>query len=71
MQIACTTTSAAAEVLSILLHANLRPGGAFRVTDPWPRGAPIEFTVSVNLPAAVVRHVQDIPDTRIAVERGT
>ena len=71
MQIACTTTIAAAEVLCILLHANLLPGGAFRVTDPLPLGTPIEFTFSVNLPADVVLELLEIPDTRIAVERGT
>ena len=31
---------------------------------------PIRFTLHVNLPADVMRHVQDIPDTLIAIERG-
>ena len=54
MQIACTTTCAAAEVLSLLLGAHLRPGHEFRVTDPWPRGVPIRFTLSAAPPVHLV-----------------
>jgi len=68
MQIACTTTCAAAEVLSLLLGAHLRPGHEFRVTDPWPRGVPIRFTLSAAPPVHLVEQVRAIPDTTI-VER--
>jgi hypothetical protein len=70
MQIECTTTSAAAEVVSILMNAYLRPGREFRIASLRPPDPPIEFTLSVNLPASVVRNLQGIPDTRIAVKRG-
>ena len=68
MQIECTTTIAAAEVVSFFLRAYLRPGREFYITSPRPPDPPIRLTLSVNLPADVVRHVQGIPDTLIAVE---
>ena len=64
MQIECTTTSAAAEVVSILINAYLRPGREFHIAGPLPHGTPIQFTLSVNLPADVLGHVQDIPNIR-------
>jgi len=70
MQIECATTRAAAEVVSILLSAYLWPGREFRITSPRPPDPPIRLTLSVNLPAHVVRRVQGIPDIRIADERG-
>jgi hypothetical protein len=70
MQIECTTTTAAAEVLSSLIYAYLRPGREFHIAGPLPHGTPIQFTLSVNLPAHVLRQLQGIPDTRIGVERG-
>jgi len=70
MHIECTTTTAAAEVLSFLINAYLRPGREFHIAGPLPHGTPIQFTLSVNLPAHVLRQVQGIPDTRIGVERG-
>ena len=71
MQIECTTTLAAAEVLSLLMSAYLRPGGAFRVTDPWPQVTPIHFTLSAPPPAHLVAHVRAIPDTTIVEEDAT
>ena len=68
MQIACTTTRAAAEVVSLLLDAHLRPGRDFRLTGPWPPGTPIYVTLSLTPPAYLVAHVRAIPDTTIEEE---
>ena len=68
MQIECATTIAAADVLSILINAYLRPGREFHITDPHPPGTPVHVTLSVNLPAHVLYRVQDIPDVLIAGE---
>jgi hypothetical protein len=69
MQIECTTTIAAAQVLFVLVDAHLRPGQAFRMTGPCLPDPPIRFTLRVNLPAAVVRQLQLIPNLLIAGER--
>ena len=70
MQIECTTTIAAAEVVSILINAYLRPGREFHLAGPLPPGTPVHVTLSVNLRAHVLGQVQDIPDIRIAGDRG-
>ena len=69
MQIACTTTRAAADVLSILLSDGLRPGGAFRVTESWPSSKSFFFTFREAPPAHLVKKLLAIPDTCI-VEQG-
>ena len=66
MQIECTTTIAAAQVLFVLTDAELRSGQAFRMTGPCLPDPPIRFTLLVNLPAGVVRDLQLIPDITIA-----
>ena len=71
MQIECATTRAAAEVVSILLGAGLRPGGAFRLTGPNPPGTPIHFTLSAAPPAHLVAQLRVIPDTTIVEEDAT
>jgi hypothetical protein len=71
MQIDCTTTCAAAEVLSVLLGAHLRPGREFYVTGPYPPGTPIHITFNAPLPAHLVAHVRAIPDTTIVEEDAT
>jgi len=43
MRIECMTTMAAAEVLSLLINAYLRPGREFHITDPHPPGPPVHF----------------------------
>ena len=69
MQIECTTSSAAAEVVSILINAYLRPGREFHIAGPRVHAPPIRLTLSVNLPTHVLCQVQGIPDIRIAGER--
>jgi len=70
MQIECTTTSAAAEVLFVLIDAHMRAGREFHIAGPRSPDPPIRFTLSANLPAEVVRQVLEIPDTLISIERG-
>lgn len=65
MKIECSTTIAAAEVVSILMHANLRAGGAFRVTDPWPRGRPVYFIFRAAPPVHLVEQLRAISNTTI------
>ena len=69
MLIECLTLSAAVDVLSILLDADMCPGGAFRMTHPWPRRTPFHFTFSAAPPAHLVKQLLAIPDTFI-VEKG-
>jgi hypothetical protein len=70
MRIKCMTTIAAAQVLFILIDANLRPGRDFHIAGPHSPDPPIRFTLRVNLSADVVRQLQIIPDILIAGERG-
>ena len=70
MQIECTTTRAAAEVLLVLTDARMRLGREFHLAVPHSSDPLIRFTLRVNLPADVLCHVQGIPDIRIAGERG-
>ena len=68
MQIECTTTSAAAQVVLAFIHADLRPGLDFRIAGMDLPDPPVWFTLGANLPSHVVSHLQDIPDIRIARE---
>ena len=68
MLIICTTTEAAAEVMLVLTDARLQAGREFHIEVQDSSDPPIQFTLHVNLPADILRHVQDIPDLRIAVE---
>jgi len=70
MQIECTTTIAAAAVLLVLIDAHLRPGTEFHIAGQHLPDPPILFTLRVNPPADIVRHVLEIPDTLITIERG-
>src|SRR5258706_12195755 len=45
MQIECTTTHAAAQVLFVLIDAHLRPGEEFHMAGPHPPEPPIRFTL--------------------------
>ena len=70
MQIACTTTSAATEVVALLLGAHLRSGREFRLTGLYPPGTPMYVTLSEAIPASLVKQLQAIPDITI-VEQDT
>lgn len=71
MQIQCMTTSAAAQVLFVLIDAHLRPGAEFQMTSPRAPDPPIRFTLRRNLSTDVVHQLQGIPDIVIASERAT
>jgi len=68
MQIACKTISAAVDVLLLLLGAGLRPGGTFRVNDPYPYKTPVKFHIAAALPDNLVEQLQSIPDTTIVAK---
>jgi hypothetical protein len=70
MQIVCTTTIAAAQVLFILIDSHLRPGKEFHIAGPHSPDPPIRYTLNVHLPASVMRQLQIIPDILIAIEYG-
>jgi hypothetical protein len=69
MQIECATNSAAQRVVRALLDAQLRPGQAFHIHDPYQADPPIRLTVHVNLPTHIVRQLEDMPDIIIAYAR--
>ena len=71
MKIACTTTPAAEEVLSVLLSAHFRPVRDFRLTGAYPPGTPIYVILSAPLAADLVAHVRAIPDTTIVAPEAT
>ena len=71
MQIVCTTTRAAAEVVSVLMDAHLRPGREFYVTGPYPPGTPVRITFSAPIAAHLVEQVQAIPNATIVEEEAT
>ena len=71
MQIECTTTRAAVDVVSLLLGAYLRSGRDFRLTGAYPPGTPIYVTLSVPLAAYLVKQLQAIPDITIVEEDAT
>ena len=71
MQIACMTTRAAADVVSLLLGAYLRSGRDFRLTGAYPPGTPIYVTLSEAISAHLVEQVRAIPGTTIVEEDAT
>jgi uncharacterized protein YjlB len=71
MHIACATTPAAADVLSILLSAHLYPVRDFRLTGAYPPGTPIYIILSAPLAADLVAHIRAIPDITIVEDEAT
>ena len=69
MQIACTTTQAAARVLVVLIDAGLQLGYECRLTRPRGAGSPITFVITKDLPADVMCQVQRIANTTIVNDR--
>ena len=65
MTITCATLLAAAQVLDVLMAAQLRIGLDYRVEPPHAFGPPITFTFIIDLPADVLRQLRAIPDTTI------
>jgi hypothetical protein len=65
MQITCSTTSAAAEVIRILLHAGLRPILDYELSPVLSIVPPIDFTMRCVLTAAQITQIGAIADTTI------
>jgi hypothetical protein len=63
--ITCATIEAAAQVLTVLIRANLGLGFDYDIT-PLDAPIPIRITVRVNLPLHMLRQFRAIPDTTIA-----
>ena len=66
MQIECTTTESAAEVLSALLIAGQRPIHDFAILPIFAPTPPITFRLLVVLTAALVRQIGALADTTIS-----
>jgi len=67
MQIECTTTSAASQVLWILTEYQLRPGKEFHMDGPNLPEPPVSFSIHVNPLSQVMRRFRSIPG--ISIER--
>lgn len=63
MQIDCSTIKAAAQVLQILLVAELRPIRDFAIQPVFSTTPPITITLLVVLTAVQVRKIRAVPDT--------
>ena len=65
MQIVCLTTSAATQVVRILLPAGLRPILDYEISPEFATMAPIIFTMICALSPALLDQIRVIPDTTI------
>ena len=65
MQIVCATALAAAEVVALLLRANLVPAYDFRVEPAFEPLAPVTITLRDPLPDAVLDAIAAVPDALI------
>jgi hypothetical protein len=66
MLIVCTTTEAAAQVLSILLAAHLLPVRDFEIQPVLSIIPPITYMMLVALSAAQIHKLSAVPDTTIS-----
>jgi hypothetical protein len=65
MQIVCTTTSAAGQVLAILLTAQLVPVRDFEIRPIISTTPPITFTMLLVLSAPLLAQIRALPDTTV------
>ena len=65
MQIECVTTSAASQVVFILMAARLQPGVEFHVDGPYIPDPPVQFRLSAPPSSDIVRQLQGIADISI------
>jgi hypothetical protein len=65
MQIICATTRAAAQVLTILLHAELRPVRDYQIRPVLSTTPPIVFTMLHSLSDLTLAKIRAIPDITI------
>jgi hypothetical protein len=68
MQIVCATTTAAAEVLSVLLHAGLHPFYDYRLGPNLPTSPPIVFTLLLDLTPMQLDTILAVSDIRVETE---
>ena len=65
MRIVCTSTSAAAQVLAILLRAGMLPLHEFQISPVLSILPPIVFTLDHRLPNSVLTQIRPLPDTTL------
>ena len=65
MQFVCATTLAAAEVVALLLRANIMPAYGFRVEPVFEPLAPVTLTPREPLPDALLHQIAAVPGTLI------
>ena len=65
MQIVCATALAAAEVIALLLRANLVPAYGFRVELVFEPLAPVTLTPRAPLSEALLNQISAVPDVLI------
>ena len=65
MQIVCATPRAAAQVLTLLLAANLQPIRDFEIQPIYSTTPPLIFTMLVILTAVQVTKIRAVADTTI------
>jgi len=66
MQIVCTTVSAAAQVLQILIAAHLQPIRDYQLQPAFVITPPITYTMLVALTAAQTTKIRALADTTIS-----
>ena len=69
MHIECRTTSAASQVVLVLIDAQLRPGKEFHMDGPNLPDPPVSFIIHVTPLSQVMRRLQSISETTIAGKR--
>jgi hypothetical protein len=65
MRITCSTTEAAAQVLSILLAAHLQPVRDFEIRPVLSTTPPITYTILIGLSTAQMIKIRAVPDTTL------
>ena len=70
MQIECATTTAASQVLMVLMDAHLRPGREFHMNGPDLPDPPIYFTMHMTPLSQVMRRFRSIAGAIITYEHG-
>jgi hypothetical protein len=71
MQIVCSTTSAAAQVMKILFAARLRPRYDFQISPVLSTTPPVVFTIDPLLVDGSLPTIRAIADTTIETEAAT
>ena len=70
MQIVCTTVESAEHVLTMLMHAQLRPRQDFAVRSEADLVPPITFMFPIVLPTMLLSQICALPDIALVREAG-